>query len=306
MRFIKLDLNLLVALDALLTEGSVTRAAEKVHLGQSAMSNALTRLREYFDDDLLVQVGRKMEPTPRGMALKDPVRDVLIRIESAVIAQPAFDPSQSDREFRLTVSDYTNAVLVPHLLELAHRQSSKVRFQLLPQTDNPKRALENGEVDLLITPSQFVSDEHPSELLLSETFCCVIWQDSLLAHGAMTLERYLKQGHVVMEPSHSQSYETRELEKQGIERRVEVKTFSFATAPRLVVGTSRIATLHRRLAVHAAAELPVAIKPLPMKIPALKQTMQWHKYRTNDLGIMWLRKTLLQAVALMDSHKTLR
>lgn len=306
MRFIKLDLNLLVALDALLTEGSVTRAAEKVHLGQSAMSNALTRLREYFDDDLLVQVGRKMEPTPRGMALKDPVRDVLIRIESAVIAQPAFDPSQSDREFRLTVSDYTNAVLVPHLLELAHRHSSKVRFQLLPQTDNPKRALENGEVDLLITPSQFVSDEHPSELLLSETFCCVIWRDSLLAHGAMTLERYLKQGHVVMEPSHSQSYETRELEKQGIERRVEVKTFSFATAPRLVVGTSRIATLHRRLAVQAAAELPVAIKPLPMKIPALKQTMQWHKYRTNDLGIMWLRQTLLQAVALMDSHKTLR
>lgn len=306
MRFIKLDLNLLVALDALLTECSVTRAAEKVHLGQSAMSNALTRLREYFDDDLLVQVGRKMEPTPRGMTLKDPVRDVLIRIESSVIAQPAFDPSQSDREFRLNISDYTNAVLMPHLLELAHRQSSKVRFQLLPQTFNPKRALENGEVDLLITPSQFVSEEHPSEFLLSETFCCVIWRDSHLAHGAMSLERFLSHGHVVMEPSNSQSYETRELEKQGIERRVEVKTFSFATAPRLVVGTSRIATLHHRLAVQAAAELPVAIKPLPMEIPALKQTMQWHKYRTNDLGLMWLRNTLLQAVALMDSHKKLR
>jgi DNA-binding transcriptional LysR family regulator len=301
MRFIKLDLNLLVALDALLTEGSVTRAAERVHLGQSAMSNALTRLREYFDDELLVQVGRKMEPTPRALALKDPVRDVLIRIESAVVAQPAFDPTRSDREFRLAVSDYTSAVLIPHLLELAHRQSSKVRFQLLPQTANLKRALENGEVDLLISPSQFVSDEHPSELLLSETFCCVIWRDSLLAHGTMTLGRYLNQGHVVMEPPHTQSYETRELAKQGIQRRVEVTTFSFATAPRLVVGTSRIATLHRRLALQAEAELPIAIKPLPVNIAPLQQTMQWHKYRTNDLGIVWLRKTLLQAVTAMDS-----
>ena len=301
MRFIKLDLNLLVALDALLTEGSVTRAAERVHLGQSAMSNALTRLREYFDDELLVQVGRKMEPTPRALALKDPVRDILIRVEAAVAVQPLFDPSRSDREFRLTVSDFTNAMLIPHLLELAHRQSSTVKFHLLPQTTNPKRALENGEVDVLIIPSQYASEEHPTELLFSETFGCLVWSDSPLAHGEMTLDRYLSQGHVVTDPSNSQSYETRELAKQGIHRRIEVTTYSFATAPRFVIGTSRILTTHSRLARQAAASMPLVFKPLPVRFDPLQQLLQWHKYRTNDLGIAWLRQMLLQAVAVMDA-----
>jgi len=304
MRFIKLDLNLLVALDALLTEVSVTRAAEKVHLGQSAMSNALTRLREYFGDELLVQVGRKMEPTPRALALKDPVRDVLIRIEAAVAVQPEFDPARSDREFRLAVSDYTNAMLIPHLLELTERQSSTVRFNLLPQTFSPKRSLENGEVDLLIIPSQFVSDEHPSELLFSETFCCAVWKDSLLAHGEMTLDRYLSQGHVVMEPGNAQSYETREMANMGIHRRIEVTTFSFTTAPKFVVGTSRIATLHTRLARQAERVLPIVIKPVPVKIEPLQQMVQWHKYRTNDLGIAWLRQMLLQATSAMNAAHT--
>ena len=300
MRFIKLDLNLLVALDALLTECSVTRAAERVHLGQSAMSNALTRLREYFDDELFVQVGRKMEPTPRALGLKDPVRDVLIRIEAAVVTRPLFDPSTSDREFRLTVSDYTSAVLMPHLLELAHRQSNGIRFQFLPQTTNPKRALENGEVDLLIIPNLYASDEHPSELLFSETFCCVVWRESVLAHGKLTLERFLSHGHVVMEPPNSHAYETREMAKQGVHRNVEVTTFSFATAPNFVVGTSRIATIHRRLARQAETNLPIVIKPVPVEISPLQQMMQWHKYRTNDPGIAWLRHTLHQAVASMD------
>ena len=301
MRFIKLDLNLLVALDALLIEGSVTRAAERLHLGQSAMSNALARLREYFDDELFIQVGRKMEATPRALGLKDPVRDVLIRIESAVVAQPLFDPSQSDREFRLTVSDYTNAVLIPHLLEAANKQSSGVRFQLLPQTINPKKTLENGEVDLLIIPEPFASEEHPSTPLFTESFSCVVWKDSLLAHGKMTLDRYLRHGHVVMQPTNAQAYETMEMTKQGIRRNVEVTTFSFATAPRLVVSTSRIATVHHRLALLAVKDLPVVIKPIPVNIPAMKQSMQWHKYRTNDPGLIWLRETLLQAVARMDA-----
>lgn len=301
MRFNKLDLNLLVALDALLTENSISRAAERVHLGQSAMSNALARLREYFDDELLVQVGRKMEPTPRAISLKEPVRDVLIRVEAAVVTQPLFDPANSDREFRLTVSDYTNAVLMPHVLQEVHRQSRKVRFQLLPQAVNPKRALENGDADLMIIPALFASTEHPAEPLFTERFCSLVWRESPLAHGKLTLERYLAHGHVVMAPPNAQGYETTVLGERGIHRRVEVTTFSFATAPRLIVGTSRIVTLHRRLARQAEHELPVVARPMPVDIPPMQQTMQWHKYRTNDQGLVWLRKTIQQAVREMDA-----
>jgi LysR family transcriptional regulator, nod-box dependent transcriptional activator len=305
MRFNKLDLNLLVALDALLTDNSISRAAERVHLGQSAMSNALARLREYFDDELLVQVGRKMEPTPRALSLKEPVRDVLIRVEAAVVTQPLFDPKNSDREFRLTVSDYTNAVLLPHVLESVHRQSNNIRFQLLPQANNPQRALENGDVDLMIIPALFASAEHPSEQLFEERFCCLVWRESPLAHGKLTLERYLAHGHVVMAPPNAQAYETKLLTEKGIQRRVEVTTFSFATAPRLIVGTSRIATVHRRLARQAEQELPVVARPLPIKIAPMLQAMQWHKYRTNDQGLVWLRKTIQQAVRVMDASSRL-
>ena len=92
MRFNRLDLNLLVALDALLTEGSITKAAERLNLSPSATSNALSRLREYFEDELLVQVGRRMEPTPRAQGLQEAVREVLVRVDSTIAQQPEFDP----------------------------------------------------------------------------------------------------------------------------------------------------------------------------------------------------------------------
>ncbi|MCW5645073.1 MAG: LysR family transcriptional regulator [Rhodoferax sp.] len=300
MRFNKLDLNLLVALDALLTEESITRAADKVHIGQSAMSNALARLRDFFNDDLLVQVGRRMQPTPRALALRDPVRDVLIRVEAAVVSQPRFDPTRSDREFRLTVSDYTSAALIPHLLSLVHRQLSKVRFVLLPQVTNPQRALERGEVDLMIIPARFASSEHPSEQLFTESFNCLVWSGSPLAHGEFTLERYLACGHVVMEPPNGVAYETAALAEKGIRRKIDVTTFSFATAPRMVVNTSLIVTIHDRLARQATRSLPVVRRPMPVKIEPMSQVMQWHEYRSLDPGLVWLRETLRLAVAEMD------
>ena len=113
MRFNKLDLNLLVALDHLLNLRSVSGAAARMNMTQSAMSNALLRLREYFGDDLLVKIGRRMELTPRGEALKDAVRDVLVRVEWTIATTADFDPAQSDRQFNVLVSDYTLATLVP-------------------------------------------------------------------------------------------------------------------------------------------------------------------------------------------------
>ena len=134
MRFKKLDLNLLVALDALLTEKNVTRAGERVFLSQSTMSNALSRLRQYFDDDLLVQVGGRMELTPRAALLHDAVRDVLVRIDTTIAAKPAFDPTESEREFTLFVSDYSMEVLIPGMLALASEQRSRVRFNPVSYT----------------------------------------------------------------------------------------------------------------------------------------------------------------------------
>ena len=302
MRFNKLDLNLLVALDAMLTERSVIRAATRLNLSPSATSNALARLRDYFEDELLVQVGRKMELTPRAEGLLDAVRDVLVRVDSAIAIPPQFVPSESERVFRIFVSDYAQAIFVRHVLALAHEQRSTVGFDFLPQEFNPQRALERGEVDLLIIPKNFNSPDHPEEVLYQEEFVCVVSRDSYLAQGALTFDRYVGARHVEMRPSSTdgQSFESRLFTRHGVARQIAVTTYSFSAMPALVVGTDLIATVHARLARQAALTLPIVLLPPPMEIKAMEQAVQWHKYRTHDPGLVWLRGLLRQAVGRME------
>lgn len=320
MHFHKLDLNLLVALDTLLSLQSVSRAAEQLHMSQSAMSNALARLRAYFDDELLVQIGRKMELTQRAEVLREAVQDVLLRIDTSITAQPKFEPTKSDRVFRICVSDYSMVTLIPHMLALAQTQAGLVKFQLLPQVGQPDRALERGEADLLVVPKAFCSPNHPTDMLFEESFCCLVWSGSrIAATGKLDAEAYARAGHVVMQPTSyamagqvvmqltggaGMSFEAGSMQKMGLERRVEVSTFSFVALPSLVVGTERIATIHARLARMAERFLPVKQFPLPIALPPMVQAVQWHKYATKDPGLVWLRGLLGEAVRKMDSHQT--
>lgn len=272
MRFNKLDLNLLVALDVLLIEASISRAAERLHMSQSAMSNALGRLRDYFEDELLVQVGRRMELTPRAEMLKDAVHDVLLRIDSSVTARPQFEPAMSDREFRIFVSDFTLATLIPHMLARAHAQGPGIRFAMLSQVLEPTRSLDRAEVDLLVMPSDYCTTEHPTEDLFRERFQCVLWRDSRLAQGELSRERYMAAGHVVMVPSaiNATSLEDWLFKRHGLPRRVDVTSFSFASTPALVVGTERVATVHSRLAQQALRHLPIVVREVPVPLAEMR------------------------------------
>jgi DNA-binding transcriptional LysR family regulator len=304
MRFNRLDLNLLVALDALLTDRSITKASERLNLSPSATSNALARLREYFDDELLVQVGRRMEPTPRAESLREAVRDVLVRVDSTIAIQPEFDPSTSDRVFRIFVSDYTQMVFVPHVLALASEERCTARFELLPQVSNPQRSLERGEADLLIIPRGFLSPDHPEEVLYTEDFVCVVWRDSALARGELTFDRYLAAGHVLMQPPDGigDSFEAWFVKRYGVTRRVAVTSYGFSALPAMVVGTELIATVHTRLARALQPAWPIELRPPPLPITAMEQGLQWHKYRAQDPGLVWLRGLLRRAVARMDAR----
>ncbi|MDM0058449.1 LysR family transcriptional regulator [Variovorax fucosicus] len=306
MRFNKLDLNLLVALDALLAERSISRAAERLHMSQSAMSNALARLRACLDDDLLVQVGRKMECTPRAETLKEAVRDVLVRVDSAILAQPEFDPARSDRTFHLIVSDYTMVVLMPHLLALARQQARNVRFEMLPVIDSPQRELERGEADLLVLPRNYCSPDHPVDMLFEEEFLCVVWSGSSFGRAnKLTLEQYVTAGHVAMQPQgmDKSTLEDWFLQRYGTAQRIEVTAFGFVPVPHLVVGTDRVATVHARLARIAQQYLPLALLPPPLPLARIEQSVQWHKYRTQDPGLVWLRGLLREAVLRMDGKQ---
>jgi LysR family nod box-dependent transcriptional activator len=168
--------------------------------------------------------------------------------------------------------------------------------------ENPVRALERGEIDLLIMPIDYAASDHPSEVLFTETFSCVVWSGSRFAAAPLTFEQYAAASHVAVQPAVTQlsSFEAWFVQRYGLERHDEVKTFSFASAAGLVVGTELIATVHTRLARLAARHLPIIVHTPPLPFPEMQQVMQWHKYRSKDPGLSWLREVFLQAVADMD------
>lgn len=305
MRFKKLDLNLLVALDHMLELRSVSAAAEKMFMSQSAMSNALTRIRDYFDDPLLIQVGRKMELTPRAEAMRPAIRDILVRVEATIDSQPEFRPRESTRMFNILLSDYSMRVLIPHVFAVAQEQNATVRFNLVPQTDPPYSLLERGEIDLLVSPEQFVSRDHPSSLLYQDEYLVIACKNGRYGAVEMDIETYESASHVVMMPPNSAgSVESALLERAGITRKADVKTFSFSNLPYLVGGTNRIATIHGRLAKLVAPQNGLVMYKLPINFPPFNQMLQWHAYREFDPGIQWLRSIFEVGASRMPTHSS--
>jgi DNA-binding transcriptional LysR family regulator len=290
-----LDLNLLVALDALFAEKSVSRAGERLHLSQSATSGALARLREVFRDQLLVPVGRRMVLTPVAEALVEPVRDFLLQAEAILHNNPVFDPGSSTRKFRLLMSDYVEAVLMAEALPRIWQCAPGIRFEFISNVEGGFDALDRGEIDLSILPTLRLSSEHPSESLFEDEFICVVWAGNKRVKSAISLDEYLSLGHIVVRFGRHQELTTFDewfMERFGHERRVEVVTTAFNLVPQLLVGTPRIATLHRRLAVFHQRHLPLKLVKPPFEIATLQESMQWHKSRDRDPGTLWLRSLL--------------
>ena len=297
MRFKKLDLNLLVALDHMLNLQSVSAAADKMFMSQSAMSNALTRLRHYFDDPLLVQVGKRMELTPRAEAMKPAIRDILVRVEATIDTQPEFDPTIATRTFNVLVSDYTLRVLMPYVVAEMDRQGAQVKLNLLSQSDTPFLMVERGDADLLITPDQFISEHHPSTLLYEDRYVVLACGKGPYADIEMTLDIYQSAPHAVMIPPSKEAKpaEWKILVDRGIDREVEMTMFSFSALPHLLANTRRIATVHEQLANIAMQTTSLAKYDLPFEAPPFRQFMQWHTYRDQDPGIVWLRDVFTRA-----------
>ncbi|MGY2235919.1 LysR family transcriptional regulator [Pseudomonas gingeri] len=298
MRFHHLDLNLLVVLDTLLTEQNITRAASRLNVSQSAASGLLARLREYFDDELLVQVGRKMLPTPLAQGLAEPVRRVLLDIQSSIVNKPEFDPLTCKRHFKLIATDFVTTVILSPLAQRLQQRAPHISIDIQPAADNYNQMLTQGEVDFVIMPDLYLSDLHAKELLFEDDYQCVVWRDNPLVGETLSLEQYLQLGHVAVNFGNNRepSLGERTLLRYGKARRVELTTSSFNTVPHLLVGTHRIAVMHRSLATLYAGFLPLKILPLPFEFPSLREFTLWNKILDNDPAHRWMRY-LLQEVA---------
>ncbi|MHA6195777.1 LysR family transcriptional regulator [Pseudomonas wadenswilerensis] len=296
MRFKHLDLNLLVALDVLLEEQNITRAAERLHMTQSATSGVLGRLRTYFEDDLLVQVGRKMMLTPLARDLEIPVREVLLKIQTSITAKPVHDIAESKRHFRVMASDYLISVLFAEVIREINQQAPHVTFELLSPSETAREMLVRGEIDLMIAPEHYILKEHPSQLLFEEQHVCVVCQDNQAVGERLTLEQYLELGHVSVAFGRNRTPGIEEwfMSEYGCKRRLEVITHDFNTLPQLVIGTERVATVHSRLARLYARNLPLRIVPPPVTLPAMLEYMSWHRSLDRDPMLAWLREKLVE------------
>ncbi|WP_028002391.1 LysR family transcriptional regulator [Sinorhizobium arboris] len=299
MRFKGLDLNLLVAFDALTTKRSVTEAARSITLSQPAMSSALARLRAFFGDELFTMRGRELIPTPRAEALAPAVRDALSHIQFSIISWDIFNPAISQRRFRIILSDFMTHIFFEKVVERVAREAPAVGFELLSPDDDPDELLRRGEIDFLIVPELFMSNVYPQATLFDETLVCVGCPTNQQLSQQLSFERYMSMGHVVAKfgSALAPSIEESLLLRHVIEKRIEVVAPAFSLIPPLLSGTNRIATIPLRLARHFAKTMPLRIVELPLPVSAFTMAVQWPALHDRDQASIWMREILLQEAA---------
>jgi DNA-binding transcriptional LysR family regulator len=293
MRYKKLDLNMLPALRALLTEKNVTRAAEHQHVTQSAMSSILARLRDYFEDQLIVPFGRRLELTALGELLLGQVNDLLLRIDTTLGTKPEFQPEISDRKFSIVSSDYVNTVFLSDVLRGLYLSAPGLIIELRQPSDAALPSMLAGELDFHIHPDNMLHKDHPSVQLFQDTFHAVVDKDNQDIGDEITLSQYKNCGHVIFRNFGMPLFD-RWYGKTHGELKSEVVVSSFGMLAPLVISTRRIATVHTRMALKAAETLPIRLVKLQFETPPFVEMLQWHAYRDNDPGIVWMRDKIVK------------
>jgi LysR family nod box-dependent transcriptional activator len=296
MRFNRLDLNLLMALDALLEEQNITRAAARTNVSQSAMSGMLARLREFFEDDLLASVGRNMELTVLGRQLVGPVRDLILHVHATVGMRVSFDPARETRCMKIMVSDYATEVFLNKVVARVLRDAPNMTLELVPLSDDAAEKLRRGENDFLIIPRNFLDPEHPQRTLFEDHYCAVIWEGNTNVGDVLDAATYERLPHIapMLGRPRSPTMEELLLQALGVKRRIRVITSDFYSMATALVGTDLVATMHTRLALACARRLPIRVLPLPYDLPPLAECLQWHRFQENDPCHIWLRGVMLE------------
>ena len=289
MRINKLDLNQLATLDALLTEVNVSKAAVRVHLSQPAVSAALAKLREFFDDPLLLPNGRVLSLTPFAQTLVTPVHDMLLQAQALSRLRPQTIPSKFNRKITIAASDYALSVFLLPLFKRAGVETPGLTFEARPLMGSINEELDRGDVDMVVSLASSASPRHPSATIFVDTFSSVIWNDNPFVHKTLTKKLFLELGHVVMVLGNGRvpTLDQIAVETLKLQRKIEVKIPNFTLLPASVVGTNRIATLQTTLARMLAQHLPLRVMRCPIAISDIRSSVQWHSYQTRDPAIQW-------------------
>ena len=301
-----LDLNLLLTLDLLLEIRKVTATAEKVGVTQSAVSHRLSRLREFFDDPLLVAAGDDYVLTSKAESIRMPLRAALEELRTALRSIDEFDPTTAERTFVIGASDLAEVTMLPVLLGHLSDVAPGISLQMKGRAAATGEALIEGAVDFAIGPGEGtvpgVSIEDTrgirQRMFLVEGFSVLARKDHPRLRGKLTLERYLAETHVLVAPRGTPGgLADAVLAKSGQRRRIAAQVASFLSAPFLVATTDHLLTCPTSLAETTAKHLDLKVFPPPIELPGTRLFLYWHDRMHHDPGHRWLREEILKLVS---------
>ncbi|RDL16197.1 LysR substrate-binding domain-containing protein [Pseudomonas jessenii] len=292
----RIDLNLLVILDALLSEQHVTRAAERLHLSQPAVSHALARLRDLLGDPLLVRAGSGLVPTARALELVAPLAEALAQVQS-LLAPNTFDPASARRTFRVAMSDYGAAIILPTLIRTLRREAPGIDLQISHASrEGMLEGVLNGDIDVAAGVFPEMPNELRSTLLFEERYVCLLDRASLPADGVLDLPAYLSRPHVLLEMRGSGTPEIeRALTSLRKRRRVAISLPHWNVAPQFISGTDLILTVSSR-GLRDIDPRELVVVPPPFEIPPFTFVLAWHKRRGGDQALNWLNRRIEQGI----------
>lgn len=293
MRFHRLDLNRLVALDALLEHCSVSKAAVCLHISQPAMSGALAALRDHFGDPLLLSAGRRMRRTSFAESLVLPVRDLLLQMQAIASRRPGQAAGDITRSMSVAGSDVAGVLLLPALLRMARREAPGLRFEILPASPRSNQELERGDIDLLIGPDPILAASHPREILFVSPYACIVWRDAPYTEDNFDIAAFSQAEHVSLHDGYSRSIIDDAVFQACGRRPMTVASLTaFTLFPHFVMDTERVATLPRQMAEKIALQQAVRVLACPVAVEPLRYCVQWHARQEADVAIRWARDAL--------------
>jgi DNA-binding transcriptional LysR family regulator len=305
--FRTLDLNLLRVFDAVMAEGSLTRAAERLAMTQPAASHALKRLHAAVGEDLLLRTAFGMRPTPRAEALWPQVRAALSQLQGA-LSPRSFDPRRDAANFNIAMADATAAMLLPGLVSAIESEQALANIRVLPLTTrDPRRLVEAGDADLAVgyfpTAIPAIVAEgadatlHHRQLYASE-YVCVMRRDHPLADQELTLDAFVEAHHLLVSFSgRPHGFVDEALAALGRQRRIMLTVNQFATAGSIVARSDLLTVLPVQFLPATGAEHRLAQKTLPMQVAPIRVEMMWHLRKEDDPAHRWLRERLVEAAA---------
>lgn len=297
-----MDLNLLVAFDMLMTERSVTGAAHRLSVGQSAMSSTLNRLRKLFNDPVMTRDGRRLVATPLAESMADPVRDILNEIENVLGQRNEFDPTSADQMYSIIANDYLTMTFLQPLIARLSTEAPGIRLHIFPTGDDFADRLRRHRADLLVIPQE-AFEEHAEfhfQVLFRDRFLVAVDKDHPEVGDEITLEQFSSLPYLAPSSGYVRSLSEMQLDFLGVPRNTEI-TAGFGTAPFLLRGTRLITLVPERLAhkIGEAAGIRLLEPPVP-RLQPITEIMAWTNRTDAVAAHRWLRQTLIELAAEYD------